>query len=431
MDNRTLEANASATPPTAPATPSIGYPQKGNPGTGTAASKGGVFWYYQIGEELRNVLLAAGLTPTTGDLTQIVTSIKMLIEARAGNYVLDTGVANAYVVALSPEVTAYTNGMEVRVKIVNANTTAATLNAGGGAVPLVNDVGSALVSGDLPANCVISAVYDSTANKFIMTSRVPSQAMSQAAADARYVGLAAAGSAVGQFRNLQASSTGLNANVSVSADEIVLENGTNLYQTVRAVALTIAGTSVGANGLDTGAIAASTWYSLWVIWNGTTIAGLMSLSATAPTLPSGYTHKARVGWIRTDGTANKYPLSFKQYGRKVQYVQAAGTNLTALPSMASGTTAGPTAIGVANFVPSTAAAIAVSIYGSYNNTAYGGWVMPNSTYSYSNAPIENSTAYTGAVTLSTSGWMLLESANIYWGATGGSTVCCFGWEDNI
>ncbi len=71
MDNQALESGASATPPTAPASPSMGYPTKGNPGTGTPASKGGVFWHYQIGEELRAVIVAAGLTPSTSVLTQL------------------------------------------------------------------------------------------------------------------------------------------------------------------------------------------------------------------------------------------------------------------------------------------------------------------------------------------------------------------------
>lgn len=187
MDNRTLESGASATPPAAPATPSVGYPQKGNPSTGTPASKGGVFWYYQIGEELRNVLVAAGLTPSTGDLTQIVTAIKHLIDAQSGNYVIDTGAVNAYVVAIDPVITAYPNGMVVRFKAVHANTGASTLNAGGGVVGLVNDVGGALIAGDIPAGGIVAAVYDQPSNTFIVTSLVPSQAISQATADIRYL----------------------------------------------------------------------------------------------------------------------------------------------------------------------------------------------------------------------------------------------------
>ena len=122
----------------------------------------------------------------------------------------------------------------------------------------------------------------------------------------------------GAFKKLALSANGTSANVTVTADEIVVQSSSNQYKTLRAVSLTIAGTTTGANALDAGTIAANTWYSVWVMWNGTATAGILSTSATAPTLSSGYTHKARVGWIRTDGTANKYPLAFKQFGRRVQ-----------------------------------------------------------------------------------------------------------------
>lgn len=75
MDNRALESGASATPPAAPATPSMGYPTKGNPSTATPASKGGVYWYYQIGEELRAILVAAGIAPDDENLTQLLTAL--------------------------------------------------------------------------------------------------------------------------------------------------------------------------------------------------------------------------------------------------------------------------------------------------------------------------------------------------------------------
>jgi len=61
----------------------------------------------------------------------------------------------------------------------------------------------------------------------------------------------------------------------------------------------------GENGLDTGAVAASTLYSMWLIMKADlTIAGLYSLSATTPTLPATYVHKRRVGWVLTTSTSN-------------------------------------------------------------------------------------------------------------------------------
>lgn len=241
----------------------------------------------------------------------------------------------------------------------------------------------------------------------------------------------------GTFKNLAASATGTGANVTVTADEIAVENSSNVYQTLRSVSLTIAGTSTGANGLDTGALATSTWYSLWVIWNGTTTAGLMSLSATAPTMPSGYTHKARVGWIRTDGTANKYPLSFIQFGRTVQYKVAAGSNLTAMPIMASGTAGTPAtptwaSVAVGAFIPSTAGVIDI-VYRAGNSTS--GAVAPNNAYgnvsSTTNPPPIISTVAATTFGATFSKKMIVESSNIYWMSDGANVLACAGWDDNF
>jgi hypothetical protein len=61
-------------------------------------------------------------------------------------------------------------------------------------------------------------------------------------------------------------------------------------------------TASGANGLDTGSEATSTWYALHVIDGpNVAVASLLSLSATAPTLPAGYTVFRRVGWVRNSG----------------------------------------------------------------------------------------------------------------------------------
>lgn len=189
MDNRAWSSGASASPPAAPASPSVGYPTPGDPLTATPATKGGAFWFHQIGEELRAVLVAAGITPSTASTAQLLEAIQRLIDAQSGNYALDTGAANAYVVALSPAITAYTDGMTVRVKAVNANTGASTLNAGAGAVGLVNDVGGALGNGDIPAGGIFAATYIASAGKFYITSLVQSQVMTQAQGDARYAAL--------------------------------------------------------------------------------------------------------------------------------------------------------------------------------------------------------------------------------------------------
>lgn len=243
----------------------------------------------------------------------------------------------------------------------------------------------------------------------------------------------------GSASNLKASATGLSATVTVTADSVCLKNVGNQQVVVNSISVTPSLSASGANGLDTGASVASTWYSVWIIWNGTTTAGLLSLSATSPTMPVGYTHKARVGWIRTDGTANKYPLSFIQRGNRVQYVVAAGSNLTARPIAASGVAgniATPTyvAVAVGSYVPPTA----FSIQGTATqvvNTNSAVIVSPNNSYggsgSTTNPPYIS--AHAGSAGSSgTSFDMILESTNIYWAANfAGSNLTISGWEDNL
>lgn len=70
-----------------------------------------------------------------------------------------------------------------------------------------------------------------------------------------------------------------------------------------------------ANGsLDTGSVANSTWYHVWLIQRSDTgvVDVLTSLSATAPTMPTNYDHKRRIGAMKTDGSAQWY--AFTQTG---------------------------------------------------------------------------------------------------------------------
>ena len=105
------------------------------------------------------------------------------------------------------------------------------------------------------------------------------------------------------------------ARVTVTADELLLQDAGLVGYVARTVNLTLDITVAGALGLDTGAEAASTWYHAWVIWDGTTVSGILSLSATAPTMPGTYTWKAYVGAMRNDAGSNF--LRFVQRGKVV------------------------------------------------------------------------------------------------------------------
>jgi hypothetical protein len=96
------------------------------------------------------------------------------------------------------------------------------------------------------------------------------------------------------------------ATVDIDADELVLVDASGNRSLLSSIDLTVNLVASGANGLDTGAEASSTMYYAWVIYNPTTStkAGLLSLSATSPTLPSGYTDYRCVGEVYNDSSSD-------------------------------------------------------------------------------------------------------------------------------
>lgn len=252
-------------------------------------------------------------------------------------------------------------------------------------------------------------------------------------------------SVTGTFKNLRLSTTGTSAPVTVTADEIVVSDGAGYYKTLSNVSLSIAGTSSGvANGLDTGALAISTWYSVWVIWNqpSNITAGLLSTSDTAPTLPSGYTFKARVGWMKTDGTGNKFPLGIIQQGRKVRYKIASGSNVTGLPIVASGTqgnTATPTWVSnsLTAYIPTTAKVYTAYAYSNVDSGGNVTLLASNNTYGgydsmVNPAPLFVVVSNVAGYYTTSVGELSNEDGNLYYaGAGAGSSAKVVGWEDNL
>lgn len=85
----------------------------------------------------------------------------------------------------------------------------------------------------------------------------------------------------------------------------VCRDSTNTSEIVASSALTINSAVNGVNGLDTGTIAAADTYAVFVISSGRgykVTAALISLSATAPTLPTGYDTFRRIGWTITSSS---------------------------------------------------------------------------------------------------------------------------------
>lgn len=245
------------------------------------------------------------------------------------------------------------------------------------------------------------------------------------------------------FKNL-AVKVASNTTVTVTADAVVLFNGTASYRLVTTVSATCnLGTNGVVNALDTGTIAVSSLYFIFVINNGSTTGTLASLSATAPTLPSGYTFFARVGAVRTIN-ASATLFGTWQLGRKAQYVVGlAQTSALPIPTNGSGaqgtySTTAPVwqAIGTLNSVglwPSTASMVTLVVQTRYNGGSQAGVALaPNNSYGGFFGANPPPFAAGSAMDIATTVPMLLESSSVYWtSSASGGAVAVLGWEDNI
>lgn len=84
-------------------------------------------------------------------------------------------------------------------------------------------------------------------------------------------------------------------------------DSTGVYQIIMDTAVVIDATSNGINGLDTGSLAASTVYSVYVVGDpvDSNVTGCMvSASTTAPLLPFGYSVYAKIGYVTTDSSSH-------------------------------------------------------------------------------------------------------------------------------
>lgn len=92
----------------------------------------------------------------------------------------------------------------------------------------------------------------------------------------------------------------------------------------------------GNGGLDTGSVASSTWYHIYVIERVDTgvVDVLLSTSATAPTMPTSYTKKRRIGSIKTDGSG--HIIAFVQNGDRFDWL----VPVNDIPSNTPGVTTG-------------------------------------------------------------------------------------------
>lgn len=248
------------------------------------------------------------------------------------------------------------------------------------------------------------------------------------------------------FKNLviQNNSGTPNTKVDLTADAATVETSGGAAFRLRSVSVTVDCGTTGANGLDTGSLANSTWYAILVIYNPATqtAAGLMCTAANlaSPTLPSGYTAYARFGWARTNGSALFH--HFQQKGRRASYI-VSGSGPTQFPPVVASGTAGTYSLtaptyataSVSGVVPPTASMIYLTALSTYKAGVTANiQVAPNTSYKGADnssgiiPPYDNRTVIHAPAFLV----MMLESTDIAWASSAaGGAILCNGWEDNL
>jgi uncharacterized protein DUF5907 len=241
-------------------------------------------------------------------------------------------------------------------------TLAFTMNATSGATPTLNvdslgakvirtATGVALPTGALLSGSVYRVTYNNSSGEFLLhnqsgvlaTGSVVTAAIAAAAVTYAKIqnvagsrlfgnptGSAAAGSEISLGTGLAFSGTTLAATVSpallpnylsgltlstagpsstftIAAGGASDTTNTALMSLASAYTKTTASWAVGSTngGLDTGAIANSTWYHVYLIERTDTgvVDVLFSTSASSPTMPTNYTLFRRIGAMKTDGSA--------------------------------------------------------------------------------------------------------------------------------
>jgi hypothetical protein len=226
--------------------------------------------------------------------------------------------------------------------------------------------------------------------------------------------------------------------IDISANTAIVTNSSGYGFYISSYTCTINLSINGVGGLDTGSIAASTWYHLYVVSTGSTNSCLASISATSPTLPTGYTYYYRVGAMQTDGSSNLYRTL--QKGNRARYKLTSTSNTSTYPFFSAanpGSWFSYTVTGNASGAPSTSVSI-VGILVTPQGSSLGASIAPNN--------LGNTPSSLPANPMYTYGWgaggtsasvgsqvdIILESSNVYfWNNNSNAYFELVGWTDSV
>lgn len=162
--------------------------------------------------------------------------------------------------------------------------------------------------------------------------------------------------------------------VDIDADELILQNTAGVPRRIPNINFTADNTGAGLNGLFTGAVAASTWYAIWIVsgtsGNGSGLHLSSDLATVLGDAPAGYNlFGAHVGWMLTDGASDWVLLS--QVDNRVTIV---GIN-----ALAAGSNVAYTLINLATIIPTTAKAVFGTLEGVVGSVSFEGFLASSST----------------------------------------------------
>lgn len=241
---------------------------------------------------------------------------------------------------------------------------------------------------------------------------------------------------------LRSSATGTTAVVSVTSLFTTVKNAAGSQKVLPNLSVSIStAAAAGVGGIDAGVVAVNTWYYVHALWDGvpgSPQVAVYSLSETTPTLPPGYTHWARVGEFKTDGTANKFPLNFTHKGNRFSH--KLGGNVTNMPLIAggavgniAGTPAGWVTASLAGIVPPTATVIHFLMGVSIGSGTLV--CAPNPLFGGVGSGVSTPMIVSGGAAAPTSmvGSFLIEAPFAVYFASNqaASTMNSLGWESNL
>ncbi|WP_236862145.1 hypothetical protein [Burkholderia pseudomallei] len=363
------DETAATSLPTPEAAAAEGYFTEGNPATGTPATKVRASWLNMLQEELRNIVLAAGLTPSKTNYAQVSTAIRALIQGSLGNF------QAFYAYTTNQTLTASQSGSVINFWGGSSSTftlpSASSMPSSGSflfnntspsASVTIARAGSDTILGNGGNTSVVLFPGD---NLLIVSVGGTQWIATGGSAQLPYSVTAqrTSGGVVGAVRNASMIVSAASASATFTADEIIVESalGGAAYKLPNfSKAINLATT--GAGGMDTGSAPTSGYVALYAIYNPTTGASALlaknATSAVQPNvygganMPAGYTASALVSVWPTNGIGQL--VAGVQIDRQVA--------IPALTVLSSSTTqASVTSLSISSAVPPNARKVSGTI----------------------------------------------------------------------